>query len=700
MATHTKIQWTDAEIAFIIGYADYCIDYNIDYAATVVNELRKRSPRPATWSTIQCKLKRTFTSSLGFKLSVKEFINQGTDYLAIPPNISRELIELHREWDMLPSAVEDTPEPIRDNETISSTADPATLQNNDNRSDTILVDDPMESHSNTIPGIDGPSDQHPMRKMSTPSPITPTKSAPVPSPITPIKSAPRRKRTVTPEDANDLEYEPSPKRIKPSEQISKRSTTNALKGPKGIAQVKGVAVPTKRAPKRQNTAAARRSPSVIVIDEATGLHPSVTVSSQTSEKTSGENKRKREAEVASEAADTALGALSKRQKLSVPTIETVNEKVDALMSVLSGILNNSEQNMQENVLEHLQQIIRTAERPQTSLVGDLIKDLKSQRNMKEDYRVLIRKLVDFRNLTSPNVFPKEPHQKDVSRSWSEFHEQMVSIVGPNNVTPMLTPASAAYIASAAEQIADSRITDDQLQVYIESLQRYLKSPHAQQAVFSALFCRWVFSNPEPMLDDMHSEGMLHLYEGVLKSASNTADGLDRMQEYDKVAANSLFKSPAFENIQTTRRVSELKSQLQAMRDRLCKKSNIPLSKSPNTFAKEVVELKQQLLLSPKQYRIHYVRPGMLFDPSWMQAYAPSNDPISDEAAAGRKVLLCSFPALTCENEKAVKDDAKVDEVLVKNKRFLPTFQEIIDFKPDMQLKKAVVLLHAEQNKER
>jgi hypothetical protein len=39
---------------------------------------------------------------------------------------------------------------------------------------------------------------------------------------------------------------------------------------------------------------------------------------------------------------------------------------------------------------------------------------------------------------------------------------------------------------------------------------------------------------------------------------------------------------------------------------------------PGKVAKEVIELKQRLLLSPKHHRIHYNRPDTNFNPGWMQ----------------------------------------------------------------------------------
>ena len=77
----------------------------------------------------------------------------------------------------------------------------------------------------------------------------------------------------------------------------------------------------------------------------------------------------------------------------------------------------------------------------------------------------------------------------------------------------------------------------------------------------------------------------------------------------------------------------------------------------------------------------------------MQAYSQSNDPIPDTEAEGKKVLLCVFPALFCQEPAALKEGAKIEDVLCKNKRFHPTFEESTkDSLPGSAVSKAVVLL--------
>lgn len=268
---------------------------------------------------------------------------------------------------------------------------------------------------------------------------------------------------------------------------------------------------------------------------------------------------------------------------------------------------------------------------------------------------------------------RHPPQNEVDRSWAEFHEHIVSIVGWNNVKPTLAPLSAGYIAASAENVAHSRIPGHQLEAYVGSLAGLLKSPQAQQLLFSALLCRWVFADPEIMLKDMHSAAMLHLYDGICSKANTNEKGLVAVQRHDQLATKLLFEDPAFQTAEVQRQKDNIEAMFSRMENMVCVSSDIPKSMKPEKFASKLIDFKMKLLLSPKNYRIRYIRPGVKFDAFTMRAFDANNDPVSDTKAAAKKVALCVFPALTCQDPEAVTEDSKMENVLVKSRRFLLTF---------------------------
>ncbi|KAJ4364796.1 hypothetical protein N0V95_000640 [Ascochyta clinopodiicola] len=383
----------------------------------------------------------------------------------------------------------------------------------------------------------------------------------------------------------------------------------------------------------------------------------------------------------------------KRQKTGSISLEFLNQKVEACFDMISNMITN-QQSPPEEFSEHIHQLIRTFKDLNGSIVENLIRDLDSQPSLKTKHRTMVQKLVEFVVLSNGTVFPKTPAQSEVDKTWTSFYKHIVSTIGPNNVIPNPTPEGAGYLTCAAEGIANRQIYKDQLEPCIESFSRYLKSPHAQQTLFSALFCRWVFASPEPMLNTMHSDGMMQLYNAVIGAAQYfQSQGLETVQHYDKVATQFLFKDPDFQTVHVSRRTSELKSRFETAKRKLWQPSNIPSSLSPSRFAKEVIAFKQKLLLSPKEYHIHFVRPGCNFQANRMQAYNATNEPVSDEKAAKKQVLLCLFPMLTCEEPRVMEGGAGVEDVLCKNKVFFPSFEESLRVPgPGLRLSKMAVLV--------
>lgn len=371
--------------------------------------------------------------------------------------------------------------------------------------------------------------------------------------------------------------------------------------------------------------------------------------------------------------------------------ETFNSKLNICSSVLSGLIDHLP-SLPEETGQHYRQLLRTLQDPNGRVVESLIKDLHSQRTLKAKYRDMVQKLVSSVDMSNGPIFPREPTHHEVSEKWATFYAHVMSTVGPNNIMPKISVASAGYLASSAENIAYGRISDEQLKSYIKSLSALFRSPHAQQSLFSALLCRWVFSTPEPMLRSMHSGGMMALYDGVISGATTIADGLAQVATLDKIAAKLMFEDSMFQNTETKHRIKVLKTSWQTMKDERCSEADIPSSMSTKKFAEAVIELKQLLLISPKEYRVQFVRPGTYFNPRGMQAYSSANDSVSDMEAKGSKVRLCLFPALVCENIKTYEDGTDAVDVLTMNKKFFVTCEEAIDFESAVKISKAAVLL--------
>ncbi|KAF1363128.1 hypothetical protein EJ07DRAFT_173825 [Lizonia empirigonia] len=794
--------YTPREVAFIIGYADYCIHYKENYTATVAIELGKATARPLTWLSVRSKLSSILKSYNSVdKSSVKAFITQGIDYIdidAIPSDIRTQLDNILEDWGLsIHGAEAIVPEPSApviigegssssDNTESFSTEQQLVLNSGTDhrtRARRVLETPQLHGQDDAAYPMTGPS-------FSLISPISP-----IPTPVLPAKQTDEKRRSATPTDPSDLDYVPPLERnrstrsssrapvarrgvtvletnkatktcrsAKPEKQIAnsndgvmasgiqpstrQKSTEDPSRGPRAR---RGVAVPKTNKlaityhaaqpeepiantndtamtsePERSSRAAGHaRGISVIDLDDVPEHAQVVASSSQAltmteAAATSNGNvippaqhatepscraAGKRRVIEESEDETTSRQTPPKRQKTSETTLESLQEqvesqkvKIDALLEMLSSMVSR-QQDLSEESSEHMYQLIRTLRDPKGSIIENLIKDLESQRALKAKHRDLVQKLVEFVNLNDGTVFPKTPPQQEVNETWTAFYEHIVYTVGPNHTSPKPKPESAGYLTCTAENIANGRITDAELQPCIASLGQYLKSPHAQQTLLSALFCRWVFASPEPMLHSMHSPLLSQLYTAIHSAARTSAAGLLQVAHHDKTATRLLFADPDFQRTHTAHRASSLASRLEAARASLCTASRIPCSMSPSAFAARAIAFKQALLLSPRAYTVHFARPGCAFDARWMQAVGATHEAVGDAQAEGGTVRMCVFPALVAREAREARGDGGVERVLCVNKVFFPGFGEVAAWEgggaKEAQGSKAVVFVVCE-----
>jgi hypothetical protein len=93
------------------------------------------------------------------------------------------------------------------------------------------------------------------------------------------------------------------------------------------------------------------------------------------------------------------------------------------------------------------------------------------------------------------------------------------------------------------------------------------------------------------------------------------------------------------------------------------------------WCESFLKLKIDLMMSPMDYRIHFIRPGTPFDSSWMDVEDEACFGIPVAHCVGKTVKLCKFPALVQQSPRALQTDAPTEDALVKNKLFFPSAEE-------------------------
>ena len=170
-------------------------------------------------------------------------------------------------------------------------------------------------------------------------------------------------------------------------------------------------------------------------------------------------------------------------------------------------------------------------------------------------------------------------------------------------------------------------------------------------------------------------------------------GLEQVQHADKLVPQKMFVDADEERTTVQPRQQELLRNLTSAAKLLLPPPHMsPDGRVLEKLAADAIKLKHALMLSPKDYRIHYCLPNIMFDPTWMQAHNEESLEIEDRKAAGKNIALCLFPAPLAQDAMLFTDDASTKEALVKNNSFFPTCGELRAFNPKQCIAKAVVLV--------
>jgi hypothetical protein len=168
--------------------------------------------------------------------------------------------------------------------------------------------------------------------------------------------------------------------------------------------------------------------------------------------------------------------------------------------------------------------------------------------------------------------------------------------------------------------------------------------------------------------------------------------IKQVARVDKVVAQSLFDRADEQARTIESRKRELVKNFSEVTKLICRPHDTPFSMTLEKMATESLKLKLSLMLSPKDYRIRYCQPGTRYDPTWMKSRNDKNQQVADHKAADKKITLCLFPALLAQDTQPFADDARIEDVLVKNRKFFPASDEPKSFNPKQCVAKAVVLV--------
>jgi hypothetical protein len=164
-----------------------------------------------------------------------------------------------------------------------------------------------------------------------------------------------------------------------------------------------------------------------------------------------------------------------------------------------------------------------------------------------------------------------------------------------------------------------------------------------------------------------------------------------VQHHDKVSSKLLFEDEKFKAGQAKERaMKQLANVVCALKHAWPAAPGFSRLNDPHGWVEAAVKLKQTLMISPMDYRVHFCMPGTPFDPTWM--HAEDAELFEVKAPKGKTVVTCLFPALFEQEPQPFGTNLSVNEILVSNKKFFPSYAEKKTRDPKRVVAKAVVLV--------
>ncbi|KAH4308205.1 hypothetical protein HBH70_050320 [Parastagonospora nodorum] len=740
-------RWTNREVAFVLNFADFCLQREgSDFRRGVEQEFLKFANRKVTVAAISAKMRTVPAKQDNVKWA--DLADTGTQCLdleKLPRGVIDEMQRQRRVWGLkeLPQA-DDTHRAAPQGEgtklkaetTIANSQEnlQANLQANSQlkqrvnsqqsyREDTVSDSEASTKHLRD----DEDFEEQPLRKKQKPNPAArnqtsnrqrsttapPNKAKPKvhksqhktatagQSPV-PEARADCHKRKLSSADIIDLAgAPPSPKRQALGSAFSRTEVENGTTVT--LPELRGTAgdIAVQDAPLIASMRAQAQSHIVPTTENAFENHEQSKVFVRGNKAAATVPPRTQSQKTAMPAVDKQVmgprqvnppSAFQKPQSPTEPTstIEAVRDLTE-IVAVLLRQQTVARFGMTEEVESRLRCIQRTTEREPGQFLAKMLQDLNSIDAAREDLSRLVHDLVTRRELNRENVFPRDLDSAGINRSWKALRTYVEDAFGFEDCDePLPRAEDAGYVAARIDDLANNKCASGLTspKQFLEELKDRLESPHLVQATLAALLCGWLFSGPEPMCEDIYSPKELELYCALLLTR-----GAAEVQQLDKIGMKLLFEDKNFKSSLLQLRAERILADLEASLKYACpiapgfKKLN-----TPQEWAETAVELKQTLMLNAHEFRIHNCMPGTQFNPTWMQAMNYERFPIPDEDAMGRNIAVGLFPALTAHDAPPFSDSATLEDVLAKNKTFFPSFEEKRGLDAKQVIAKASVLL--------
>ncbi|KAF1845116.1 uncharacterized protein K460DRAFT_394844 [Cucurbitaria berberidis CBS 394.84] len=335
-----------------------------------------------------------------------------------------------------------------------------------------------------------------------------------------------------------------------------------------------------------------------------------------------------------------------------PNVESATPKISVDPPLDQSFLDRLERQYSKTLVGNVSDIVRSRltsvrriieEDPATAFakVVEVLASLEERCTKKDD---LLNDLFGPQDWCASVTFPPLPSSHELEKEWIAIRYQIQCAAGSILQGELDAPHIANYVGRGIEDIVNyEMVLPGDLPSYIQQLVLPLWSSHAMQGMLSAVLVISLFGTPDPM----HEVGNWRVDTKILEIVAQLADAKAEKQ-LDHASTKLLFDDQDYQDTVVRPRVDTIAQLLCQCWEAMRPSDSVPVTiAGAHSWLKRAVKLKQDMVVSPEEYRIIYCRPGMLYDPTWMRA--ENGDGGASEVPSGacsdRPVLTCLFPAL-------------------------------------------------------
>jgi hypothetical protein len=192
-------------------------------------------------------------------------------------------------------------------------------------------------------------------------------------------------------------------------------------------------------------------------------------------------------------------------------------------SVLLYEYASSRREVSKDQQDRISRMATVLEQQPGQLFDRILSDLEQKDRANQEMRELLRNLISHREFNKRDrEFARAPKKWEMDDAWRLMGRNLQDAFGYGYLEELPKEIDVGYIASRIDFIAkDGPVSLGLAQDFIDELAPYLENPHLAHSIVSALFCRWLFSAPEPMCKDIYSDKEMEMYKAVLKGSKWT-----------------------------------------------------------------------------------------------------------------------------------------------------------------------------------